>query len=216
MAIFVENVKAMQENGIQAAMTESWRGKILAGVFIGLGAGGYLALGGIAGAVIFAFGLAGVVISGVPLYTGRAGTDTRLKDLAGILLLNIVGAAAVGALVLAAGKAESLERAADIVSGRIAAGPWRALARAAGCGVIIDLTVWLYRKSQSLIVILLGVPLFILCGFYHSIADVTYMVAAARWENGFLWYYPVIVIGNYLGCNLRKIIFLTRRPPAGD
>ena len=188
-------------------LTESWRGMVLAGVLIGLGAGGFLALGGIPGAVIFAFGLAGVVISGVPLYTGRAGTDTPLKRLVLILLMNIVGAAVVGALVLAAGQADSLNRAADIVTGRLAAGPWRALARAAGCGLIIDLTVWLYKQSKSLIPVLFGVPLFILCGFYHSIADVTYMVVAARWDNGLLWYYPAIVIGNYLGCNVRKVLF---------
>lgn len=201
----------MEDHKPQLSLMESWRGKMLAGILIGLGAGGYLALGGIPGAVIFAFGLAGVVISGAPLYTGRAGTETGLKDLSGILLLNIVGAAAAGALVLAAGQPASLERAADIVSGRLAAGPWRALARAAGCGVIIDLTVWLYRQSKSLVTVLLGVPLFILCGFYHSIADVTYLVAAARWDIGLLWYYPIIVIGNYLGCNVRKVIFWSKR-----
>ncbi len=201
----------MTDTKSQSSLMESWRGKLLAGILIGLGAGGYLALGGIPGAVIFAFGLAGVVISSAPLYTGRAGTDTGLKDLSGILLMNIVGAAAAGALVLAAGQPASLERAADIVSGRLAAGPWRALARAAGCGVIIDLTVWLYKQSKSLVTVLLGVPLFILCGFYHSIADVTYMVAAARWDIGLLWYYPIIVVGNYLGCNVRKVIFCSKR-----
>ncbi len=201
----------MTDTKLQSSLMESWRGKLLAGILIGLGAGGYLALGGIPGAVIFAFGLAGVVISSAPLYTGRAGTDTGLKDLSGILLMNIVGAAAAGALVLAAGQPASLERAADIVSGRLAAGPWRALARAAGCGVIIDLTVWLYKQSKSLVTVLLGVPLFILCGFYHSIADVTYMVAAARWDIGLLWYYPIIVVGNYLGCNVRKVIFCSKR-----
>lgn len=189
------------------AAMESWRGRLLAGILIGLGAGGYLALGGIPGAVIFAFGLVGVVLSGAPLYTGRAGGNTRLGPLAGILGLNIVGAAAIGLLVLACGSEESLARAATLVDGRIAQGPWRSLARAAGCGLIIDLIVWLYRQSKSLIPVLFGVPLFILCGFYHSIADVTYLVAAAKWDPALLWYYPVIVLGNYLGCNVRKLIF---------
>ena len=51
----------------------------------------------------------------------------------------------------------------------------------------------------------LGVPLFILCGFYHSIADVVYIVAAWDWSKDLLWYYPLIVVGNYVGCNVRRI-----------
>ena len=47
------------------------RESLLSGILIGLGSAGYLALGGILGAVIFAFGLIGVVICGIPLYTGK-------------------------------------------------------------------------------------------------------------------------------------------------
>ena len=46
------------------------RESLFAGILIGLGACGFLALGGLPGAIIFAFGLVGVVLSGVPLYTG--------------------------------------------------------------------------------------------------------------------------------------------------
>ena len=47
------------------------RQSIMAGILIGLGACGFLALGGLTGAIIFAFGLIGVVLTGIPLYTGR-------------------------------------------------------------------------------------------------------------------------------------------------
>ena len=50
---------------------------LFSGLLIGLGAAGFLALGGIPGAVIFAFGLIGVVLAGVPLYTGKAGVMHR-------------------------------------------------------------------------------------------------------------------------------------------
>ena len=43
------------------------RESLFSGFLIGLGATGYLALGGIPGAVIFAFGLVCVVLFGVPL-----------------------------------------------------------------------------------------------------------------------------------------------------
>lgn len=186
---------------------ESWRGRVLAGLMIGAGAGGFLAQGGLAGAVLFAFGLTGVVLSGAPLYTGRAGTGTGWRELAAILAGNILGAAAAGLMARACAYPEALARAADIVAGRLEAGPWKALWRAAGCGLVIDLTVWLYReKGKSIAAVLLGVPLFIASGYYHSIADVTYIAAAWRWDAGLLWYYPVIVIGNYLGCNVRRLL----------
>ena len=44
-----------------------------------------------------------------------------------------------------------------------------------------------------------------MCGFYHSIADVTYLVAAMKWDPALLWYYPLIVLGNYVGCNVRRV-----------
>ena len=78
--------------------------------------------------------------------------------------------------------------------------------RAVGCGVIIDISVYLYRISKSLVPILFGIPLFILCGFYHSIADVVYLVAAFKWDPAILWYYPIIVIGNFVGCNVRRVL----------
>ena len=142
----------------------------MAGLMIGLGAYGFLALGGIPGAVIFGFGLIGVVISGSNLYTGKAGVQA-------------------------------------VVAGRFAQGPWRSFLRAVGCGIIIDLSVWLYRTSKSLIPIIFGVPLFILCGFYHSIADVVYLVGAWKWNPAILWFYPIIVIGNFVGCNVRRVLW---------
>ncbi|MBR1574608.1 MAG: formate/nitrite transporter family protein [Bacteroidales bacterium] len=181
------------------------RESLLAGILIGLGAYGYLALGGIPGAVIFAFGLVGVVLSGTPLYTGRAGVMTDIPALVRIWLFNVLGCVLIGLLVLSLG-GEPMERARSVVEGRLVQGPWRAFLRAVGCGLIIDLSVWLYRESKSLVPVLFGVPLFILCGFYHSIADVVYLVAAWHWDSAILWYYPIIVLGNYAGCNVRRVV----------
>ena len=186
-------------------MSKDNRLSLLAGILIGLGAYGFLALGGIPGAVIFAFGLVGVVLSGSLLYTGKAGVMTDIGALTLIWLFNVLACILIGLLVVSIG-GEPQERAQAVVDGRLAQGPWRSFLRAIGCGLIIDLSVWLYRKSNSLVPILFGVPLFIVCGFYHSIADVVYLVAAWKWSPAILWYYPVIVIGNYVGCNVRRIV----------
>lgn len=183
------------------------RRSLFAGLLIGLGACGFLALGGIPGAVIFAFGLIGVVLSGVPLYTGRAGV-MPLKDTGGLVMIwlfNVLGCVLLGLLMMSLG-GEPVERAQTVVAGRLAQGPWRSFLRAVGCGLIIDIAVWMYRSTKNILPVLFGVPLFILCGFYHSIADVVYIVAAGSWSVDLLWYYPIIVLGNYAGCNVRRVV----------
>ena len=181
------------------------RQSLFAGLLIGLAACGFLALGGLPGAIIFAFGLVCVVLSGVPLYTGRAGIMNDIGGLAAIWLFNVLGCVLLGLLVMSLG-GEMAERAQGIVTGRLAQGPWRSFLRGVGCGLIIDVAVWLYRSKGSVLPVLFGVPLFIVCGFYHSIADVVYIVAAGNWDAGLLWYYPLIVLGNYVGCNVRRIV----------
>ena len=181
------------------------RSSFFAGILIGLGACGYLALGGIPGAIIFAFGLISVVLSGSALYTGRAGVMTDIWGLALIWLFNILACVLLGLLMASLG-GEPVERAQEIVAGRLAQGPWRAFLRAVGCGLIIDIAVGLYRGTKNILPVLFGVPLFILCGFYHSIADVVYLVTTWEWNPAVLIYYPVIVLGNYAGCNIRRIV----------
>ena len=187
---------------------QSRRGALLSGILIGLGAAGYLAVGGIPGAIIFAFGLIGVVLTGTPLYTGKAGV-LKLNEswtLIRIWFWNVIGCILIGLLVKYAGSDTSITSAMAIVDSRFEAGWIKSLLRSIGCGLIIDLSVYQFRKSGSLIPILFGVPLFILCGFYHSIADVVYLTASWRWSPEICWYYPVIVIGNYIGCNIRRLI----------
>lgn len=183
------------------------RKSFFAGILIGLGACGYLALGGLPGAIIFAFGLIGVVLSGSLLYTGRAGVMklSETGDLVMIWLFNILACILLGLLMMSLG-GEPAERARTAVAGRLAQGPWRSFLRAVGCGLIIDIAVWMYRTTKNILPVLFGVPLFIVCGFYHSIADVVYLVAAWQWSPDILWYYPVIVLGNYAGCNVRRLI----------
>ena len=184
------------------------RESLLSGILIGLGSAGYLTLGGILGAVIFAFGLIGVVIFGIPLYTGKAGV-LKIDEswtLVRIWFWNVIGCILVGLLIKYAGSDTSITNAITIVDGRFEAGWLKAMLRSIGCGLIIDLSVYQFRKSGSLIPILFGVPLFILCGFYHSIADVVYLTVSWRWSPEIYWYYPTIFLGNYVGCNVRRIV----------
>ena len=189
------------------------RQSIMAGILIGLGACGFLALGGLTGAIIFAFGLIGVVLTGIPLYTGRAGVMTSIPGIIKVWWWNVVGAMAVGLVVAAIGGSMA-ESAYNTVAAHVAQGPWRGFLRAVGCGLVIDLSVWFYRSSKSLVPVIFGIPLFIVCGFYHSIADVVYIFGAWKWDIDLLWFYPIIVIGNYVGCNVRRLLLPETNPSA--
>ena len=85
------------------------KSSILAGICIGIAGFGFLALGGIAGAVLFAFGLITVVCYKLKLYTGTAGFI--VKGEVGTLLLILIGNI-VGCLLVAGNQGHQCGEAA--------------------------------------------------------------------------------------------------------
>ncbi|MBO7113608.1 MAG: hypothetical protein J6V95_00355, partial [Bacteroidaceae bacterium] len=68
------------------------------------------------------------------------------------------------------------------------------------------------RRNQWL-PLLFAVPMFILCGFPHCIADAFYYLTVPFSfikENlgGVLVLYVCLVIGNFIGCNLYRFIMI--------
>ena len=180
----------------------------MAGIAISIGCIVFLKTGGIVGAVLFTFGLLTVVHYRLPLFTGTAGFVT-LKDMGGlawILLGNLVGCALTAALAVVA-IPELMDQCAALLAGRVAKNPLQLTILGAGCGFIMTTAVKFARKDKFL-PLLFGVPLFIMAGFLHSIADGFYMLAGILkcddiWSV--LWYYLWVVVGNYLGCNGYKL-----------
>ena len=189
-----------------------FRSAILAGIAISIGGFGYLALGGIAGAVFFAFGLITVVRYKMKLFTGVVGFIQSWKELPETLLVllgNIVGCLLVA--LLARLSPMDLQGAAQkLLEGRLSIGPLRAGALAIGCGFIVTTSVFFGRQEKWL-PLLLGIPLFILCGFPHCIADAFYYLTVPFSFLGahlgqVLALYVCLVLGNFLGCNLYRLI----------
>lgn len=184
---------------------------LLAGICIGIAGFGYLAIGGVVGAVTFAFGLLAVVHYRLKLYTGTAGFFIKgeFAKLCAILGLNIVGCLLV-AMMARMSPMPLQETAQRILEGRLAAGWWQCGVLAIGCGFIMTTAVKWGREAKFL-PLLFGVPLFIVCGFPHCIADAFYyMVVPADFlaDNAaqVLLLYVSIVVGNFVGCNLYRWI----------
>ena len=182
---------------------------ILAGICISIGCVVNLR---VAGAVLFAFGLTTVVYYGLKLYTGTAGFIRRQGDwsmLLTVLFGNIIGCL-LTAWLIAYAQPDCVEPAAKILAGRLAKGPWACFLLAIGCGFIMTTAVEFARKGKMLPLVL-GVPVFILCGFAHSIADAFYFLVSPA-DVVLQPTVPVVyvseVLGNFVGCNLYRWLML--------
>lgn len=187
------------------------RSAFIAGICIGLAGFGYLAEKGIIGAVVFSFGLLAVVAYKLKLYTGTAGFFHRgeLGQLLLILIGNIIGCLTVG-LLARCSPMSIQETAQEVLEARLANGSLFGGLLAIGCGFIMTTVVTFARKGNNM-PLLFGIPLFINCGFPHCIADAFYYLCVPFY---FLYtnitevivFYISIVVGNFIGCNLYRVI----------
>lgn len=199
-------------------MIKLLRSSIFAGIAIGTAGFGFLAsgvqseaYGSLAGAVLFSFGLLTVVGYRLKLYTGTAGfiRKNEVWDLFLILLGNIIGCLCV-ALLSRVTPLEIQAAAQNILELRLRTGALRCGLLGIGCGFIMTTAVQFARQKQYL-PLLFGVPLFIVCGFTHCVADAFYYlcVPVAFWKAHalqILAVYVCIVLGNLVGCNLYRIV----------
>lgn len=190
---------------------------ICAGLLIGCGAFVYSMVGGVAGAVLFAFGLFGVLYGKWALYTGYAGSFAwrEAKDwgrLFYILVGNWVGVMAV-ALIASASSEGAIEQlngtVSKIIADRTTAEWWRILVRAIGTGFIMEIAVR-YGRENKWMTVLLGVPTFILCGLPHCVADIFYYGIDWLTADGCATAYIIpwfsAVAGNLIGCNIPRLL----------
>lgn len=176
------------------------KSSVLAGVFIGIGGMVFLKVGGVAGAVLFSIGLISVVSFKLKLFTGTAGFVRKedWTDLFPILLGNIAGCILVALLPTGVD-------AQQVIAVRLSTGWFDAFLLATGCGLLMTTAVKFAREGQWL-PLLFAVPVFILCGFFHCIADAFYYAAGWKfltWQA--LPVYLATVAGNFVGCNVPRL-----------
>lgn len=193
---------------------------ILAGLCISLGGVAFLKVGGIVGAVLFSFGLITVVCYKMKLYTGVSGFVETKRDwieLPVIIVGNIIGCALVTFAIKSA-IPELADTAHKIVEARIAKGFWNVTLLAIFCGFIMT-TVVNFARQKMWLPLLFGIPLFIMCGFVHSIADAFYYSLAlgtTSWTAQALMVYLASILGNFIGCNLYRTLQLAAHETKKD
>lgn len=178
---------------------------ISAGLLIGIGGTVYLSSDNrTVGAILFSVALICICAKGYSLFTGKVGymafSHTK-KDALNLLLCflgNLVGTFASG-LCIRFSQGALGEKAFTLCEAKLTQGIPEALIRAVFCGMLMYLAVSVYREKNTCIGILFCVPVFILSGFEHSIADLYYFFAAGIFSLRAAGYLALIVLGNSFG-----------------
>lgn len=191
-------------------MKELIRLAVFAGMLIGIGGLTYLNVGGIIGAVLFSFGLISVVLCKAQLYTGKAGflPYRDFPRVMTILLGNVVGCALMATLTIYAKNPNVMTGLDSVVAARAAASWHGLIVTSVGTGIIMTLAVY-GAINKNFMPLLFGVPVFIMCGLPHCVADAFYYSACAMNDKFELWMlrpWAYAMIGNYIGCNLPRIM----------
>ncbi len=200
---------------------------ILAGMSIGMGA--CVLLGVLkscgsdykwVGAILFSIGLFSVFTFGFDLYTGKVGylVDNKpsyLLDLVVIILGNFVGCLFMGYMM-----PESVFNAADVYAmadAKLVDPNWfRIFCKGIFCGILMFIAADVYKTQKSYLGAFICVPVFILAGSEHSIADMFYFCCAGVFTMDALIFILVVLLGNAVGGVIiplcRKYMYET--PPA--
>lgn len=180
---------------------------IAAGFMIGLAAVGTMIVPEYK-AVIFPAGLLMVVLSGSELFTGRmlliADRSLRitaiLKWWAMIYAGNLIGSALIGSMMF------RYLPEIDVIH-KVSMNVPELLIRGILCNILVCLAVWLAGKSDRITdkaaVIYACISLFVLCGYEHSVANMTYLTVGMLQHNitftgaayNLLW----VTTGNMIG-----------------
>lgn len=195
---------------------------IAAGICITLGGAVFLAVENrIVGAVLFSVALLCICMKGYALFTGKVGfiPEDHCKDALETLLLALLGntvATVLGGLVIRCAL-PNLGTAAEAVCGaKLQQLWWSTLIRGGFCGILMYLAVSIWRDSKTPLGILFCIPVFILSGFEHSIADIFYFSASGIVSLKaflFLW---LVILGNALGAMILPLLSGALRKENGN
>lgn len=179
------------------------------GLMISIGATVYLTSDNkVIGAFLFAVGLFAICSFGMKLFTGSIGYVVANKSYAecGLIWLgNLIGCVLASSLLRLA-KPQLAEAAHAMMEAKLANPLPIVLILAFFCGVLMYIAVDNYRSNPSRVEKVVGIficiPVFILCGFEHSVADMSYFVFAVTdfaEAARCLLFLLVVSVGNGLG-----------------
>ena len=168
------------------------------------------------GALLFCIALLAICWFGFNLYTGKVGflvadhSGRSLKTAYVGLAGNFLGTLLMGLLIAAALPALK-EAALAACDKRLTQLPLQTLLRGFCCGVLMYIAVWTFREKKTVVRILFCIPVFVLSGFEHSIADMFYFsLAGTIFRPESLLFLLLVVLGNSVGGMFIPLLQLLR------
>ena len=185
---------------------------IASGMFVGIGGAVYLSCENkTVGAALFAVALLTICMFSLYLFTGKIGylaTDLHFStvyDLAVGLAGNVIGAYGTGILIKLC-RPTLAARATEICSAKLEQEFYVTIILAAFCGVLMYTAVEIFKTKGSVLGIIYCIPVFILSGFEHSVADVFYFTVSDTSPAKWVIFIIFAVLGNAAGSIFTRII----------
>lgn len=161
------------------------------------------------GSFMFGIGLFTIIHFGFWLYTGKVGylLDNKPKYIMSLLVCflgNTVGSLIIAGLIGLSNQSDALyNQAKSIVDAKMNSTWYSILIMSMMCGVMIYLAVEGHKKCEytlgKVLFAFMPIALFILAGFEHVVANVTYFTYAKFFSFKALGYFVLMFIGNGLG-----------------
>ena len=185
---------------------------LLAGILVSIGGTVLLSCeNGVIGACFFTIALLVICLRDYSLYTGKIGflvASHKKKDVT-ILLSglfgNLLGTALCGFAVSYA-LPDRMEKAVALWAGKMELPLLAVLIRAIFCGILMYIAVVIWKENKTIVGVLFCIPVFILSGFEHSIADLFYFFAARTFTGRSLLFLLLVIAGNSIGSLLFALL----------
>lgn len=193
---------------------------MLAGILIAVGVTvRLLCENTIAGSVLFSVGLFFICFLNMNLYTGKIGfiEKSNASECALTWVGNFIGCIFAMGLIRIA-KPELKEAVENTMNQKTSNGIISTAILSFFCGVIMFLVVKNYKTSKSDVSktagIILGVTVFLLCGFEHSVANMAYSTLFVDSTADFLMCMKLVLVSsifNSAGAILARMFLIERR-----
>lgn len=186
-------------------MLKTFRESLCAGILITIGGTVFLSCENkTVGAVLFSVALLCICYKSYYLFTGKIGYIVEQHTKQDFLNLDIglfgnLAATFFLGMLMRTVLPNIGEKAAEMCSAKLAQFPLYTFIRGFFCGILMYLAVSIYKEKNSVLGILFCVPVFILCGFEHSIADMFYLGASGIFSVKIILFTALVVAGNTFG-----------------
>ena len=178
---------------------------VAAGIMIVIGCAVYLACDvKWVGAIFFSVALITICYKQYSLYTGKITSllsAHRKDDISRLLcglLGNVIGTAIFGLLLGAI--SHSLQSSANALAlSKLDLSFVQALVKGMFCGILMYVAVSVYKEKNTVVGIIFCIPVFILAGFEHSIANMGYFAIGNVISLKSFAFIITVVLGNTLG-----------------